>query len=616
MSVGVDPTRAAAWARTDAVRTAWRFLATLGRGRSALAMAGYAVTAVFQRSAVIASGVVVDRALAAAGAQTGQRALWVSIVVLLGLWVGQAATSASSAYLQDVLVADAFQSVQRRVMAAANRHEGLGELEDPAFARQLVLAQGGATGTPPQLLVGGVLVLVPYLVGYLLSVVLVARVRWWLPIPIVASMLVQFRWFMHVWRDVYGPVPQAAEGLRRYAYLWGVTARPEAAKELRVFGFGSWVMGKADAIWDTAMQSLWSQRSSLRWEAATSIALTVLSTGAVAGVLAHMTWTRQLTVGEFTATLGLALSLGWTAGNGLRQWQLGLASVRELEHLEAWRVTSPADRSDGAEPDDGVGVGRDIVFEDVTFAYPGTSRQPVLEGLDLRVQAGTSLAIVGRNGAGKTTLVKLLGRLYEPQAGSIRVDGNVLSSRDVTGWRRSVSVILQDFLRLELTVRDNIVLDAPLDSVRLEECLERAGISDLVASLPAGLDTVLSRAYTNGVDLSGGQWQRLALARALYHSSPSGLLILDEPTAALDVRAEARFYDEFLDLTRGLTTIVISHRFSTVRRAEHIAVLEDGRVVEYGSHDELMALNGRYHTMFSVQAERFNADEDEVGAHA
>jgi ABC-type multidrug transport system fused ATPase/permease subunit len=270
----------------------------------------------------------------------------------------------------------------------------------------------------------------------------------------------------------------------------------------------------------------------------------------------------------------------------------------------------PAMRSAGALP---VGTRRatglpasEVRFRDVTFAYPGG--QPVLEHFDLTIPAGSSLAIVGQNGAGKTTLAKLLCRLYDPQGGAIEVDGVDLRELDVDSWRSRITAVFQDFIRFERPLRDNVAPGgAPDDVVRA--ALVEAGAAGL-----AKLDTPLARGYPDGTDLSGGQWQRVALARALCAvRMGAGLVLLDEPTAQLDVRGEAEIFDRILAATRKVTTILISHRFSTVRHADRICVLEHGRVEELGTHDELMARGGRYRTMFELQAKRFAADTDEEG---
>jgi ABC-type multidrug transport system fused ATPase/permease subunit len=253
-------------------------------------------------------------------------------------------------------------------------------------------------------------------------------------------------------------------------------------------------------------------------------------------------------------------------------------------------------------------------------------RQPVAQDayvfrdLNLTIPAGQSLAIVGANGAGKTTLISLLARLYDPTEGRITVDGIDLAEVDPRAWQRRVAAIFQEFVKYEFSAHDNVAVGAierQHDRAAVIEAARRAGALDLVESLPHGWDTILSRQYTGGADLSGGQWQRIALARALFAaSSGAPILIMDEPTAHLDVRAEAAFYDSFLDLTHGLTTIVISHRFSTVRRADRIVVIDRGGVLEHGTHQDLLAAGGTYARMFTLQAQRFTPAEPAAGAKA
>jgi ATP-binding cassette subfamily B protein len=239
----------------------------------------------------------------------------------------------------------------------------------------------------------------------------------------------------------------------------------------------------------------------------------------------------------------------------------------------------------------------------------------VLDKLNLVLPAGRCTAIVGLNGAGKTTIVKLLSRLYEPTAGRLLADGQDIRSYGEDDWRRRIGVIFQDFNRYELTAAENIgfgAIELADDRAQVRAAAARAGILATLDRLPQGLDTPLARQYKGGAELSGGQWQRVAIARALFAlENGASILVLDEPTAALDVRAEAAFFEKFVDVTRGATALLISHRFSSVRHADNIVVIADGRVIEQGTHEELLAANGRYAELFHLQAERFTEDEAE-----
>jgi ATP-binding cassette subfamily B protein len=269
-------------------------------------------------------------------------------------------------------------------------------------------------------------------------------------------------------------------------------------------------------------------------------------------------------------------------------------------------TSEPADR--GSQPATGMPQ-RGIAFRDVSFCYPETSR-PVLRDLDLVIPAGQSLAVVGANGAGKTSLVKLLCGLYEPTQGSVVIDDIKLCDLDIDDWRRRLAVVFQQPLRLPMSAFSNVrfgSVDAEPSLEIAATAVERAGAKSIVESLPNGWETILSAEFDGGVELSGGEWQRLGLARALYAvQQGASVLVLDEPAAHLDARSEAELYRRFLDLTSGLTTVLISHRFSTVRQASSIVVLDEGRVVEQGSHDELLELDGSYAHLFRLQAARFD----------
>jgi ABC-type multidrug transport system fused ATPase/permease subunit len=315
-----------------------------------------------------------------------------------------------------------------------------------------------------------------------------------------------------------------------------------------------------------------------------------------------------ISLGEAVVYVQSAIGVSMIAFGGF-SWALDGSSAPVAAVLRLEPAMRPAGALSSGDRRADTMPAKEIRLSDVSFAYPATNgagAPPVLEHFDLTIPAGTSLAIVGQNGAGKTTIAKLLCRLYDPQSGAITIDGADLREFDLVSWRSRVTAVFQDFIRLELPLRENVApAGAPEEVVRA--ALESAGAANL-----ASLDTTLARGYTGGTDLSGGQWQRVALARALAAVSlGAGVVLLDEPTAQLDVRGEAEIFDRLLAATRPCTTILISHRFSTVRHADRICVLEHGRVIELGTHDELMALGGRYRTMFDLQAQRFHLPEQE-----
>jgi ATP-binding cassette subfamily B protein len=413
-------------------------------------------------------------------------------------------------------------------------------------------------------------------------------------------------------------------GLRRYAqarydiiaaerkaeYMRDLAIQAPAGKEIRVFGLTGWMRRayrQAHLDW---LAPVWKARRRIYlWPFLWYASCALIVTSVVFGVIGA-TAGRALTLTGFVLVLQAALSalrLGDFYPEADLQTAIGMvgyeAGLRFQARIEAL-TPAEAPATAPAVPD----PVREIHFDHVGFAYPGQSRA-VFENLDLTIPVGRCTAIVGLNGAGKTTLVKLLARLYEPTTGAVRIDGVDIASYPVDEWRAKLGIIFQDFARYEVSAADNIGFGAVAsldDRAGIGDAARAVGLEETLNALPGGLDTPLARHLTGGSDLSGGQWQRIALARALFalrHGSP--VVVLDEPTASLDVRAEAGFFDEFADLTRGATTLLISHRFSTVRHADLILVLEDGRVTEQGSHSELLDRDGRYAELFRLQANRF-----------
>jgi ATP-binding cassette subfamily B protein len=491
--------------------------------------------------------------------------------------------------------------------------------------------------------------------GALAAAAVVARFS----VPAAVAAFVFVAWQRTLLRRHYagaiasGLVGTTGDG-RAASYWSDVVGTPQGAKELRLFGFRELALERFHAHGRRPVEEL--SRVLL---GAHRLHGTIFVLNGLAALVPFLLLARQgvdgtiapeglaAALGGVVAVARVLSAMGWEAFSieaAVRQ----LAAVDRLRHFDAdergGQVAAgpppPPPPAPAPEPATGSGEIRsgarsgvppaavpdlgagdtgvpEVAFEGVTFAYPGREA-PVLDGLDLVLEPGRSVALVGENGAGKTTLLKLLAAFYRPTTGRILVDGRDLREIDPARWRRRLAVIFQDFTRFELSAFENVALADP--TVPDAEALARsaaaaADAGGIVDALPSGWSTVLSRAYTGGADLSGGQWQRIALARALYRAKVGGqVLILDEPTASLDVGAEVRLFDQLLKHAAGCTAIVVSHRFSTVRRADRIVVLADGHIVEDGAHADLVARRGRYAHLYELQARRFR--EDATGAVA
>src|SRR3954471_12995360 len=507
-----------------------------------------------------------------------------------------------------------------RLTEACVRPPGMGHLEDPALTSDLTLARDfdlGMTGPPLAFSMDFIAGAMVEMIGGIAAAAVLAAYAWWAAL-LLAAAWVATQWLLResgVWFD--RNTPEVRDAQRDADYTYRLAVDPGPAKELRLFGLAGWTIARFVER-RTKLHAPQHHAPRLRDQPMICSLLIVLAANIiVCWSLAAAASAGRISLGEIVVFAQAAVGVSLLAFGGF-SWALDgaaapVAAVMRLEAaMAAAGALSPAREHRAAlQRADGLPA-REIRFRDVTFGYAspsaGTAAAPVLEHFDLTIPAGTSIAIVGQNGAGKTTLAKLLCRLYDPQQGAIEIDGVDLRDIDVSSWRARVTAVFQDFIRLELPLRDNVAPSGAPDEA-LRSALAAAGASSL-----AGLDTILARGYDGGTDLSGGQWQRVALARALCAvQAGAGVVLLDEPTAQLDVRGEAEIFERILAATRHATTILISHRFSTVRQADRICVLEQGRVVELGTHDELMALRGRYQTMFDLQAQRFNAAEDEEG---
>ncbi len=583
-------------------RKEWLFFAALPRADGRLALTWWAVVllhGVLPALFAVAMGVLVGAVQRGEGLIGPLGLVGATFILLQVLTPVQTAVShnlgdRTSAFLYD------------RLTQACVRPPGVAHLEDAALAADLTVARDfdlGMTGPPlsysMDFIAGG---LVGMIAG-LASAAVLFGFTWWAPLVLAGGWLAT-HWLLResaVWRDRNTDEVRSAQRDADYAYRLAVD--PPASKELRLFGLAGWTIERFVAR-RTRLHQLQYEATRLRERPlAWSLFLVASANVIVLWSLASAAAEGRIDLGGLVMYAQCAVGTSAIAFGGFN-WALDgasapVAAVRRLEPAMASAGRLASGRLTGVDL-----PAREIRFRNVTFAYPGGAK--VLDGFDLAIPAGSSLAIVGQNGAGKTTLAKLLCRLYDPQDGAIEVDGVDLRDLDLTAWRSRLTAVFQDFVRLELPLRDNVAPGGAPDGVVLQ-ALDAAGAGDL-----ARLDTILARGYDGGTDLSGGQWQRVALARALSAvRMGAGIVLLDEPTAQLDVRGEAEIFERLLAATRHCTTILISHRFSTVRRVDRICVLERGRVVELGTHDELMAQNGRYRTMFDLQAQRFSSEDEE-----
>lgn len=580
----------------------WAFFSLLPEAARVVAIAWWAVLVLrglLPACLAIAMGVLVGSV--ERGVDLGVPLAWVGGVFVL-LQVLAPLHQAISANLGSRTAAWLYDELT----TACVRPPGMGHLENPELTEDLAMSRDfdlGISGPPLSISMDFITSGLVEMIGGLVAAIVLAAYSWWAPLVLGGAWLAT-HWLLResgVWKD--RNTDQVREAQRHADYMYKLAVEPQAAKELRLFGLAAWTVSRFKARRRQLFELRWQATRLRERPVIWSLLLVLVANVAVLGAMVTAAMDGRLALGELVTFATAAVSTSMIGFGGL-SWALDGASapaaavLRLRESMDSAGAVTSGDATAALMP------AHEIRFRNVTFAYP-TTNVPVLERFDLTIPAGTSLAIVGLNGAGKTTLAKLLCRLYEPQSGTIEVDGVDLASLDLEAWRARLAAVFQDFIRFELTLRDNVAPGGAPEGA-IHASLAEAGAVGL-----ADLDTVLARGYEGGTDLSGGQWQRIALARALCAvRGGAGLLLLDEPTAQLDVRGEAEIFDRILAATRQVTTILISHRFSTVRYADRICVLEEGKAIELGSHEELMQIEGgRYRTMFELQASRF-ADQD------
>jgi ATP-binding cassette, subfamily B, bacterial len=547
---------------------------------------------------------IIDAVVAAIQAAPAGRSAATSHALLLvsaeaGLVAAVAGAQRGISLCQSLFRAQLGQRVNAMILEKALTLE-LAHFEDSEFYDKLTRARREASSRPLSLVMRtfGLAQNGVSLVSY--GVLLAQFSPWAVAVLVLAglpSFLAEARFSGAAFRLFLWRSPET----RMQLYLETVLAREDHAKEVKLFGVGPLFLERYRDIFRKLYaedRDLTIRRDS--WGFALGLVATATLYGAYAWV-ALATIAARITLGQMTMYVMLfrqgqsAVSASLAAIGGMYEDNLYLATLYEYLDTPVEARTGEAVR--GPNPEDG------IRFVDVSFSYPDSER-PVLVDVNLHIPPGRSLALVGENGSGKTTLIKLLTRLYRPTRGRITLDGQDLEEWDEVALRRRIGVIFQDFVRYQLIVGENIGAGDVRhmeDEARWREAAEKGLAAPMIEELPEGYLTPLGKWFNQGRDLSGGEWQRIALSRAFMRAE-ADILVLDEPTAAMDAGAEATVFEHFRALTRGKSTILISHRFSTVRMADQIVVLQEGRIVERGSHDELMRAGGHYAHLFTLQA--------------
>ena len=524
----------------------------------------------------------------------------VALVILEGSLIAAIAASQRGLSLcQSLLRAQLGQRVNVMILEKALTLD-LRHFEDSEFYDKLTRARREAS-TRPLSLVTRTFGLVQNGISLVSYGVLLSRFSPWAVAVLLLAGLPAFIAETKFSGDAFRLFRWRSPETRMQIYLETVLAREDHAKEVKLYGLGPRLLERYRDIF----RRLYKEDRALTirrdaWGFGLGLIGTIALYAAYAWI-AVSTVRRAITLGQMTMYVALfrqgqsAVSAILSSIGGMYEDNLYLSTL--YEYLET-EVPEPAGAATkGPHPEDG------IRFEDVSFTYP-EAEQPALEHIDLHLTPGSSLALVGENGSGKTTLIKLLTRLYQPTAGRILLDGRDLAEWDEQALRERIGVIFQDFTRYQMLVGENVGAGDERyfeDEVRWREAAEKGMASEFIETLPAGYQTQLGKWFKDGRELSGGQWQKIALARAFMRTR-ADILVLDEPTAAMDAQAEADIFEHFRQLAKERITILISHRFSTVRMADQIAVLDRGRIVECGSHEELMRLNGRYAHLFTLQA--------------
>lgn len=582
----------------EAVRLVW----AAGRRELLVVLAVKAVNGIGLAVILLLGKEVLDGVIAAGSGGAGAELVLPRLLLLTAVMAGLSFLAAIGREHREILAELTSRHAQSQIIDVACAVE-LEAYETPAFHDRLVRAAGGGQFRPWQV-VEGLTGLAGALVGIAgVTLALLALQPWLVPLVLAAGvpLLVavakggelMFR-FHH----------RTTEAERRRNYLYMLLSGKDAAKELRAFGLEAFLRGRFDRLYDEHLAELRKvARRRLRVALLGNLATTA-ALGGIVAVLLVLALDGRIGLADAGTAAGAVFVLGERLMNGVFSAGMLYESSLFIEDFTSFVAMAPEVEARRRRDPAPSGFRR-LEVEEVSFTYPSATT-PALSGVSMEIGAGEIVALVGENGSGKTTLAKLLCRLYLPHGGRVLWDGADTATVDPDELRRSVAVIFQDFLHYSLPAAENIGMGRHQrigDTGAIRGAALHAGADEFLARLPAGYETVLGPEFEGGHELSVGQWQRVALARAFFRDAP--FIILDEPTAALDARAEHELFESIRTLCRGRSVLLISHRFSSVRSADRIYVLDRGRVAESGSHGELMALGGRYAELFTLQASAY-----------
>jgi len=525
--------------------------------------------------------------------------LWWLVGVEFGLAVLNGVVLRMIDYSDSLLANKYTRHVSIQVMKHASELD-LTAYEDPIFYDRLERARVQATDRLVMIQsIGRLQLQVITAIGWTVAVMLYSP---WLMLLLVAAVLPAFLGETHFAFLGYAKNFRQTPIKRQLDYLRQAGATKEAAKELKLFNLSQFFTGRFRKLSDVVYQQ---DVQLARTRLGIGSILSIISTGGYYGAYAYVIW-RTLAGKWGIGTFYFLTAAILNASSNIQQVLSTLSGIADqalfLTDLLAFFEMKPTIRSKPNALPAPRPIKQGFEFRDVSFVYPGTERR-VLNRLNFHLSPGERVALIGENGQGKTTIVKLITRLYDPSEGQVLLDGVDLREYDLEDLYREIGVIFQDFMRYEMTARENIAvgkIDEIENKLMLEDAAHKSLADEVVAKLSAGYEQMLGRRFESGVDLSGGEWQKIALARAYLRDAQ--LLVLDEPTAALDARSEYQVFQRFAELTTGKMALFISHRFSTVRMADRIVVLENGSIAEEGTHEKLTRMGGRYAEMFEMQA--------------